>query len=54
VRIGVNRQVMQRGRDLGTYLQPLPASADERGKAERHCTPQAVMSEIAVLDFLRA
>jgi len=53
-RMGINRQVMQRGRDLGTYLQPHPASTDERRKAERHRTPQAVMSEIAVLDFLRA
>jgi 2-polyprenyl-6-methoxyphenol hydroxylase-like FAD-dependent oxidoreductase len=53
-RIGINRQVMQRGRDLGSYLQPQPTSAEERRKAERHSTPQAVMSEIAVLDFLRA
>ena len=52
-RMGINRQVMQRGRDLGTYLQPLLTSPDERRKAEQHHTPQAVMSEIAVLDFLR-
>ena len=45
---------MQRGRDLGSYLQPRPASAQERRKAERHSMPQAVMSEIAVLDFLQA
>jgi 2-polyprenyl-6-methoxyphenol hydroxylase-like FAD-dependent oxidoreductase len=53
-RIGINRQVMQRGRDLGSYLQPHPASAQERRKAALHGTPQAVMSEIAVLDFLQA
>jgi 2-polyprenyl-6-methoxyphenol hydroxylase-like FAD-dependent oxidoreductase len=53
-RTGINRQVMQRGRDLGTYLQPQLTSAEERRKAERHRTPQAVMSEIAVLDFLQA
>jgi 2-polyprenyl-6-methoxyphenol hydroxylase-like FAD-dependent oxidoreductase len=53
-RIGINRQVMERGRDLGSYLQPQLTSAKERRKAERHRTPQAVMSEIAVLDFLRA
>jgi hypothetical protein len=53
-RIGINRQVMQRGRDLGTYLQPRLANAAERAKAERHATPEAVMREIAVLDFLRA
>ena len=52
--MSINRQVMQRGRDLGTYLQPQPASAEERRKAERHGTPEAVMSEIAVLDFLRS
>jgi 2-polyprenyl-6-methoxyphenol hydroxylase-like FAD-dependent oxidoreductase len=53
-RVGINRQVMQRGRDLGTYLQPQLTSAEERRKAEQHRTPQAVMSEIAVMDFLRA
>jgi 2-polyprenyl-6-methoxyphenol hydroxylase-like FAD-dependent oxidoreductase len=53
-RVNINRQVMQRGRDLGTYLQPQLTSAEERRKAERHRTPQAVMAEIAVLDFLRA
>jgi 2-polyprenyl-6-methoxyphenol hydroxylase-like FAD-dependent oxidoreductase len=52
-RIGINRQVMQRGRDLGAYLQPHLASAQARSKAKRHSTPQAVMAEIAVLDFLR-
>ena len=51
-RMGVNWQVMRRGRDLGTYLQPHLTSADDRRKAERHGTPQAVMREIAVLDFL--
>jgi 2-polyprenyl-6-methoxyphenol hydroxylase-like FAD-dependent oxidoreductase len=53
-RMGINRQVMQRGRDLGTYLQPQQASAEERRKAERHRTPEAVMAEIAVLDFLQS
>jgi 2-polyprenyl-6-methoxyphenol hydroxylase-like FAD-dependent oxidoreductase len=53
-RIGINRRVMQRGRDLGSYLQPQLTSAKERRKAERHRTPQAVMSEIAVLDFLES
>ena len=52
-RIGINRRVMQRGRDLGTYLQPAPASPEDRRKAELHGTPRAVMEEIAVLDFLR-
>jgi 2-polyprenyl-6-methoxyphenol hydroxylase-like FAD-dependent oxidoreductase len=52
-RMAVNRQVTQRGRDLGTYLQPELTSAEECHKAEQHRTPQAVMSEIAVLDFLQ-
>jgi 2-polyprenyl-6-methoxyphenol hydroxylase-like FAD-dependent oxidoreductase len=53
-RSGVNRQVMQRGRDLGSYLQPHPGSPEQRRKAALHGTPQAVMSEVAVLDFLQA
>jgi hypothetical protein len=45
---------MQRGRDLGSYLQPHPGSPERRRKAALHGTPQAVMSEVAVLDFLQA
>jgi len=52
-RIGINQQIMQRGRDLGTYLQPRLTSAEEARKAALHGTPEAVMAEIAVLDFLR-
>ena len=43
---------MARGRDLGACLQPQFATAEERAAAERHHTPEAVMREIAVLDFL--
>jgi 2-polyprenyl-6-methoxyphenol hydroxylase-like FAD-dependent oxidoreductase len=50
-RIPLNRRIMQRGRDLGGYLQPQLLTSDERARAERHHTPEAVMSEIAVLDF---
>jgi 2-polyprenyl-6-methoxyphenol hydroxylase-like FAD-dependent oxidoreductase len=50
-RIGVNRRIMRRGRDLGSYLGPMPDS-DARRKAAGHATPQAVMREIATLDFL--
>ena len=53
-RIRINRQVMQRGRDLGSYLGPAPASAEMRREAAQHATPEAVMREIAVLDFLDA
>jgi len=51
-RLGINRQVIQRGRNLGSYLGPPPANAEARRKAARHATPEAVMREIAVLDFL--
>jgi 2-polyprenyl-6-methoxyphenol hydroxylase-like FAD-dependent oxidoreductase len=52
-RIGINQQVMQRGRDLGSYLGPAPDNAAARRKAARHGTPEAVMREIAILDFLQ-
>jgi 2-polyprenyl-6-methoxyphenol hydroxylase-like FAD-dependent oxidoreductase len=48
----INRRVIERGRDLGSYLGPLPAGAETRRKAAQHATPEAVMREIAVLDFL--
>jgi 2-polyprenyl-6-methoxyphenol hydroxylase-like FAD-dependent oxidoreductase len=51
-RSGINQQIMQRGRDLGTYLQPSLMRDEDHRKAERHGIPQAVMEEIAVLDFL--
>ena len=51
-RIPVNRRIMQRGRDLGGYLQPHLLAPAALAEAERHHTAQAVMSEIAVLDFM--
>jgi 2-polyprenyl-6-methoxyphenol hydroxylase-like FAD-dependent oxidoreductase len=53
VRIPLNRRVMARGRDLGGYLTPDAASPAARAAAGRHHTPEAVMAEIAVLDFLK-
>jgi 2-polyprenyl-6-methoxyphenol hydroxylase-like FAD-dependent oxidoreductase len=53
VRIPANRRIMARGRELGSYLQPHFGTEEERVAAERHHTPEAVMSEIAVLDFLK-
>ncbi len=50
-RIPVNRRIVARGRELGGYLQPHLLSPAALAAAERHHTPQAVMSEIAVLDF---
>ncbi len=52
-RIPVNRRIMQRARELGGYLQPHLLSPDALAAAERHHTPQAIMAEIAVLDFLK-
>ncbi len=54
MRIGINQQIMQRGRDLGSYLGPQPESQEIARKAALHGMPEAVMQEIAVLDFLRA
>jgi len=51
VRIPANRRITARGRELGGYLRRSYASAQERETAERHHTPQAVMREIAVLEF---
>jgi 2-polyprenyl-6-methoxyphenol hydroxylase-like FAD-dependent oxidoreductase len=50
-RIPANRRIMQRGRDLGGYLQPHLLAPAALAAAELHHTPQAIMSEIAVLDF---
>jgi 2-polyprenyl-6-methoxyphenol hydroxylase-like FAD-dependent oxidoreductase len=52
-RIPVNRRIMQRGRELGGYLPAQAGPAARIAAAERHHTPQAVMSEIAVLDFIK-
>jgi 2-polyprenyl-6-methoxyphenol hydroxylase-like FAD-dependent oxidoreductase len=50
-RIPANRRIMERGRELGGYLQPHLLSPVALAAAERHHTPDAIMSEIAVLDF---
>ena len=47
----VNRRIMARGRELGGYLALHFASEAEQAAAKRDHTPQAVMTEIAVLDF---
>jgi 2-polyprenyl-6-methoxyphenol hydroxylase-like FAD-dependent oxidoreductase len=51
IRIPANRRITARGRALGAYLRRAYASEAEREAAERHHTPEAVMREIAVLDF---
>ena len=53
-RIAINARMIARGRELGGYLSRQIAAPEVRDAAERHHTPHAVMSEIALLDFLRA
>jgi 2-polyprenyl-6-methoxyphenol hydroxylase-like FAD-dependent oxidoreductase len=50
-RLPANRRFVARGRLLGGYLAPQLATAAELAAAERHHAPEAVMREIAVLDF---
>ena len=52
-RLDANRRIVERARELGAYLEQRPMSDKERRNAERHRTPQAVMQEIALLDFMR-
>jgi len=52
-RMNMGRRINERGRELGSYLESKPKTAKQRRQAEQHRTPQAVMTEIAVLDFLR-
>lgn len=52
-RLGANRRIVERARELGAYLDSRPMSEKRRRDAERHRTPQAVMKEIALLDFMR-
>jgi 2-polyprenyl-6-methoxyphenol hydroxylase-like FAD-dependent oxidoreductase len=52
-RIGVGRRIIERARHLGAYMRTSFDTAEERALAERHHSPQAVMAETALLDFLR-
>ena len=45
------QRLMRRGRHLGAYLQARRSSDEEREAAVRHHTPEAVMTETALLDF---
>jgi 2-polyprenyl-6-methoxyphenol hydroxylase-like FAD-dependent oxidoreductase len=53
-RLPVGRRIIRRARHLGAYLQTRFRTDEERLLAERHRTPEAVMAETALLDFLRA
>lgn len=52
-RMKINRVMIARGRELGLYLEPESGDSEIVRRAAEHHTPQAVMSEIATLDFLR-
>jgi 2-polyprenyl-6-methoxyphenol hydroxylase-like FAD-dependent oxidoreductase len=53
MRMDMNRRIVARARELGAYLESGPKTVEQRRQAERHRTPQAIMTEIALLDFLR-
>jgi 2-polyprenyl-6-methoxyphenol hydroxylase-like FAD-dependent oxidoreductase len=53
-RLACGARIVQRARHLGAYMQSQLRTAEERQLAEKHRTPEAVMAETAVLDFLRA
>jgi 2-polyprenyl-6-methoxyphenol hydroxylase-like FAD-dependent oxidoreductase len=52
-RLPVGRRIIQHARHLGAYLQAT-RTREEHARSKRHSTAQAVVTETAVLDFLRA
>jgi 2-polyprenyl-6-methoxyphenol hydroxylase-like FAD-dependent oxidoreductase len=52
-RMGIGRRIVARGRALGAYIQPKRRTTEERAHAARHSGANAVMREIATLDFLQ-
>lgn len=53
-RLEMGRRMVEQARHLGTYMKRNFASDAERARAERHRSPEAVMAETALLDFLDA
>jgi 2-polyprenyl-6-methoxyphenol hydroxylase-like FAD-dependent oxidoreductase len=51
-RVEPDRRFVARGRELGAYLESGPKTAAQRALAEQRRAPQAVMTEVALLDFL--
>ncbi len=51
-RMPVGARIVQRARHLGAYLQTHFRTEEERALAARHRSPEAVMAETALLDFL--
>lgn len=53
-RLAMGRRIVAQARRLGSYMQRDFATPDARAQAERHRSPDAVMAETALLDFLAA
>jgi 2-polyprenyl-6-methoxyphenol hydroxylase-like FAD-dependent oxidoreductase len=53
-RLVLGRRIVEQARHLGTYMKRDFATEAERVRAERHRSPDAVMAETALLDFLAA
>ena len=53
-RLAVGKRFVNRGRELGAYMEAQLKTPCELEQAERHHTPQAVMAETADLSFLSA
>jgi 2-polyprenyl-6-methoxyphenol hydroxylase-like FAD-dependent oxidoreductase len=52
-RTAMGRRIVDQARRLGSYMRTHFHTPEERAQAERHQTPEAVMSETALLHFLR-
>ena len=50
-RLPVGRKIIARTRHLGAYVQADLKTEAERAYAARHRTPEAVLSETAIMDF---
>jgi 2-polyprenyl-6-methoxyphenol hydroxylase-like FAD-dependent oxidoreductase len=51
-RLDSGRRIVERARHLGASMQAQQRTLEERAQAARHHTPEAVMHETAVMDFL--
>lgn len=52
-RLVMGQRIVEQARHLGTYMKRDFATEAERVRAERHRSPEAVMAETALLDFLK-
>ncbi len=53
-RLRAGHRILQRARHLGAYLQAERRTEEERSLSARHSIPEAVMTETATLNFMRA